>query len=478
METDHSEIDLTNIRLDGGTQPRAELREDVIEDYAEAMRAGVVFPPVVVYFDGETYWLADGFHRVKAARAASRTTIAAEVRQGTRRDAVLHSVGVNADHGLRRTNADKRRAVTTMLLDEEWGKWSQTKIAEHCRVSREYVSRVRAQLVIDHKIRDGIVEVERGGTVFSMNTANIGQRAAPVDSEAQAKDAMATAAERRAARLAAALADAPAPVIEVARTYGVDEPELVEDLKRLHKSDGKPGSSDTFSEILATGWIQPGDEEEAVHITEGVEKVRAALRQKTGIHVQIGRDIAQANHQLINQSDNNEWYTPARYIKSVHEVLGQVDVDPASNEYANRIIQAKTFYTIDNDGFAQEWPGKVFMNPPYGRDDAGNDSNQARWSRRLIEQYKAGIVTEAILLVNAVPGNRWFAPLWEFPICFVDHRIRFYSRDVEAGQPTHSNAFVYMGPNVDRFAAAFSKHGVIAVQYKPTAEAVELSHVA
>lgn len=475
METDHSEIDLTNIRLNGGTQPRAELREDVIEDYAEAMRGGAVFPPVVVYFDGETYWLADGFHRVKAARAASRTTIAAEVRQGTRRDAVLHSVGVNADHGLRRTNADKRRAVMTLLNDEEWVKWSDREIARRAKVHHQMVAKIRAELHLDdHPDRTAA----RGGSTYTINTANIGQRAAPVDSEAQAKDAMATAAERRAARLAAALADAPAPVIEVARTYGVDEPELVEDLKRLHKSDGKPGSSDTFSEILATGWIQPGDEEEAVHITEGVEKVRAALRQKTGIHIQIGRDIAQANHQLINQSDNNEWYTPARYIKSVHEVLGQVDVDPASNEYANRIIQAKTFYTIDNDGFAQEWPGKVFMNPPYGRDDAGNDSNQARWSRRLIEQYKAGIVTEAILLVNAVPGNRWFAPLWEFPICFVDHRIRFYSRDVEAGQPTHSNAFVYMGPNVDRFAAAFSKHGVIAVQYKPTAEAVELSHVA
>lgn len=68
MET--SEVKLASIRLDGGTQPRAELREDVIEDYAEAMRAGAVFPPVVVYFDGEAYWLADGFHRVKAARGA------------------------------------------------------------------------------------------------------------------------------------------------------------------------------------------------------------------------------------------------------------------------------------------------------------------------------------------------------------------------------------------------------------------------
>jgi len=477
METDHSEIDLTNIRLDGGTQPRAELREDVIAEYAEDMRGGATFPPVVLFFDGAAYWLADGFHRVKAAFRAGRDTICADVRQGTRRDAVLHSVGVNADHGVRRTNADKRRAVLTLLNDEEWAKWSNSEIARRCRVSAQTVANCRKDSSLS-KFDSERTYTDKHGNISTMNTANIGQREKASDPDASAKDALAAASERRTARLAAALADAPAPVIQAVRSFGIDEPELVEDLKRVIKSDGKPGSSDTFSEILATGWIQPGDEEEAVHITEGVEKVRAALRQKTGIHIQIGRDIAQADHQLINQSDNNEWYTPARYIKSVHEVLGQVDVDPASNEYANRIIQAKTFYTIDNDGFAQEWPGKVFMNPPYGRDDAGNDSNQARWSRRLIEQYKAGIVTEAILLVNAVPGNRWFAPLWEFPICFVDHRIRFYSRDVEAGQPTHSNAFVYMGPNVDRFAAAFSKHGVIAVQYKPTAEAVELSHVA
>lgn len=455
MET--SEVKLASIRLDGGTQPRAELREDVIEDYAEAMRAGAVFPPVVVYFDGEAYWLADGFHRVKAARRAGRSVIAAEVRQGTRRDAVLHSVGVNSDHGLRRTNADKRRAVTTMLLDEEWGKWSQTKIAEHCRVSREYVSRVRAQLVIDHKIRDGIVEVERGGTVFSMNTANIGQREKASDPDASAKDALAAASERRTARLAAALADAPAPVIEVARTYGVDEPELIEDLKRLHKSDGKPGSSDTFSEILATGYIQPGDEDEAVHITEGVEKVRAALRFKSDIHAQIG---AAAKDQPWLSSESNEWYTPAQYIEAARRVMGGIDVDPASNEHANKTVRAATFYTKANSGLDKDWPGRVWLNPPYG-------GMSGPFVARLVEQFKAGITTEAIVLVNAnSTETKWFAPLWDYTLCFTDHRIDFETPAGAKNGSTHGSVFVYLGKNVEAFAREFDQFGYVVARLR------------
>lgn len=170
------------------------------------------------------------------------------------------------------------------------------------------------------------------------------------------------------------------------------------------------------------------------------------------------------DHQLLNASDNNEWYTPPQYIASVHAVLGGVDVDPASNISANRIIQAETIYTEENSGFDKAWNGRVFLNPPYGV-DSGNESNQHRWSARLIEQYTAGITTAAILLVNAVPGNKWFAPLWQFPICFVDHRIRFYNDDTEAGQPTHGNAFIYMGDNALLFASEFERHGPIAIAY-------------
>src|SRR6476469_4954903 len=92
------------IRQDGGTQPRAIIQNEWISDYAEDMRAGAAFPPIVVFYDGSDYWLADGFHPTGAAHAAAYSEIEADVRQGTRRDAVLFSVGANGQHGHRRTN--------------------------------------------------------------------------------------------------------------------------------------------------------------------------------------------------------------------------------------------------------------------------------------------------------------------------------------------------------------------------------------
>src|SRR5215207_11626412 len=99
---------LKTIRTDGGTQPRAALNQDRVGEYADDMARGDEFPPVTVFYDGADYWLADGFHRYHA-RATRHPDIEAEVRQGTRRDAILFSVGANASHGMRRTNEDKRR---------------------------------------------------------------------------------------------------------------------------------------------------------------------------------------------------------------------------------------------------------------------------------------------------------------------------------------------------------------------------------
>jgi len=114
---------LTDIRIDGGTQPRTELNEDVIAEYAELLQEGAEFPSITVYFDGANYWLADGFHRYWAAKRAN-AELSINVIHGSNRDAILHSVGANAKHGLRRSNQDKRKAVKTLLLDEEWCQWS------------------------------------------------------------------------------------------------------------------------------------------------------------------------------------------------------------------------------------------------------------------------------------------------------------------------------------------------------------------
>jgi hypothetical protein len=117
-----------------------------VASYAEDLKAGSIFPPITVYQGGAEYHLADGFHRVEAARQIGRDTILAEVRQGTSRDATLAACAANATHGLRRTNEDKRRAITAMLRDPEWAKWSDRAIAKACAVDHKSVAKVRREL--------------------------------------------------------------------------------------------------------------------------------------------------------------------------------------------------------------------------------------------------------------------------------------------------------------------------------------------
>ncbi len=139
-------IALSDIQ-DGGAQMRVEMKPERVREYADDMAAGAIFPSVVVYHDGTDYWLGDGFHRVEAARKLERETIEAEVLDGGERDAILRGVGSNASHGLCRTQADKRRAVERLLRDEEWGKWSNRKIAEAAKVDHKTVAAVRRDLL-------------------------------------------------------------------------------------------------------------------------------------------------------------------------------------------------------------------------------------------------------------------------------------------------------------------------------------------
>jgi ParB-like nuclease domain len=140
-----SAISLALIK-DGGAQMRVDMHPETIADYAADMLDGAVFPPVVVYHDGEVYWLGDGFHRVEAARKIDRQEIEAEIRGGTARDAILHGIGANATHGLRRTQADKRRAVEKLLIDPEWAAWSDRKIAHLAKVDHKTVGKIRREL--------------------------------------------------------------------------------------------------------------------------------------------------------------------------------------------------------------------------------------------------------------------------------------------------------------------------------------------
>ena len=166
---------LQRITNDGGTQMRAGMDPETIKEYQEAIDNSEAwpFPPVIVYHDGDRYWLADGFHRVNAAhRSGKHLEIPADIRAGTRRDAVLHAAGANASHGLRRTNADKRRAVETLLRDDEWRQWSNYEIAKRCAVSEKTVRNIRGEMDLTTEIPQSDYRIGADGR--TINTANIG----------------------------------------------------------------------------------------------------------------------------------------------------------------------------------------------------------------------------------------------------------------------------------------------------------------
>ncbi len=165
-------------KLIADIQPRVETKQEVIDEYAELLLSGVQMPPITVFYDKETgqFYLADGYHRVAAARQAGLAQIYEEIIPGTRRDAILCGLKANAKHGLRRSNADKRRAVLTMLNDAEWAGWSDNAIAKACAVDHKTVAACRPSLgnsQVSEPATDKTFTTKHG-TTATMNTANIG----------------------------------------------------------------------------------------------------------------------------------------------------------------------------------------------------------------------------------------------------------------------------------------------------------------
>jgi len=128
----------------------------------------------------------------------------------------------------------------------------------------------------------------------------------------------------------------------------------------------------------------------------------------------------------IQDSGNVEYYTPEKYIRAVRKVLGNIELDPASCELGNLVVQAERIYTLQQNGLAHLWQAEtLYINPPYGR--TGHRSNQEIWSCKLIAEYEAGNVGEAILLVNANTETTWFQRLCSYSLCLVRGRINFRS---------------------------------------------------
>jgi hypothetical protein len=238
-----AQVRVDQIQVDGGTQMRAGLDGDTVQEYAEKMENGWGdFPSVVLFYDGTDYWLADGFHRLaayKSLAAVGDTLIPADVRSGTRRDAILFAASANANHGLRRTKADKRRSVEVMLRDEEWQRWSNREIARRCAVDEKTVREIKRDLGIDTADYPQYTH-PKTGQMTTMNTANIG-------------------AQRRYESGLPAL-NMPAPGAGLAKLPMTDWElgDVVESVVREYYGDVERGLADGFAEVLASAGAQAG----------------------------------------------------------------------------------------------------------------------------------------------------------------------------------------------------------------------------
>lgn len=145
------ELELDRITVDDAISCRDVLDETAIQHYGLAMVEGRwdwarPEAPLTVFFDGERYWLADGFHRERGARRAEIATVVVEVHEGGRREAELYAAGSNKYHGVPRTNGTKRNAVLRALQAKEYAGWTQVQIAASCGVSQQYVSAIAAKM--------------------------------------------------------------------------------------------------------------------------------------------------------------------------------------------------------------------------------------------------------------------------------------------------------------------------------------------
>ncbi|MCL2623486.1 MAG: hypothetical protein FWD31_07460 [Planctomycetaceae bacterium] len=168
-------IDPKRIRTDLGTQMRVTISDDVVKEYAEAMQAGTVLPPLRAFFDepNDMIILADGFHRLAAhMMVKANDQILVEVALGTVEDAQWESIGANKSHGLRRTNEDKRNAATQALRHPKGVEMSDRQIAEHVGVHHVTVGTVRKEMELTGEIHQSHSRIGRDGR--TINTARIG----------------------------------------------------------------------------------------------------------------------------------------------------------------------------------------------------------------------------------------------------------------------------------------------------------------
>lgn len=173
--------------------------------------------------------------------------------------------------------------------------------------------------------------------------------------------------------------------------------------------------------------------------------------------VNLKTQFGSADTTALKWTGDPESYTPAEYIDAARLVMGAIDLDPASDELAQKTVRAVIWYGVKDDGLKKTWNGRVFLNPPYSFPEIQD------FIDKLLASLEAGTVTQAILLTNNNTDTKWWhrAARFASAVCFTAGRINFYKQDGSITQPTNGQTFFYFGSNRDSFNVIFSSFGLV-----------------
>ena len=237
---------------------------------------------------------------------------------------------------------------------------------------------------------------------------------------------------------------------ELAKVAGVSH-DTIAKVERIEEEAPKPiveasrkGEISVNSAYQVTK-LEPEQQQEIAQRIEHIEEEP----KETQTPKAIVQEVIKRPH-VANNSGNNEWYTPAELIEAARNAMGSIDVDPASNDIAQKVVKAGTYYTAETNGLDKTWTGNVWINPPYASDLIGKFIDKLIAERQNYRQ--------AIVLVNNATETEWFNKIISISsaVCFPKSRVKFYMPDGKTGAPLQGQAVLYIGENKDKFYSAFA----------------------
>lgn len=238
------------------------------------------------------------------------------------------------------------------------------------------------------------------------------------------------------------------------------------ELRNVKRKPGRPREEDDNCATIAQLSGAAGISRRTVHYRLAAAKQFEALPADLKAKVESGDLTLPAAVRLAetptetptahvrHNSGAVDWYTPADFVEAARNVMGGIDLDPASCDEANEVVKATTIYTVDDDGLTKDWTGRVWMNPPYSSVD--------RFCEKLVASLPE--IVAAIVLTNNATETAWWQCLCDHAaaIAFPKGRIRFWRKDQGvAGAPLQGQTICYVGDTPHEFMSEFSRFGMV-----------------